>query len=111
MYAELVDHLEQAQTDVQLRCVILCGEGPDFTGGHDLKDFISSPPSDEHSPVLRFINLLAEFEKPLIAKVRGHAIGIGTTLLLHFLLQLHDFHLHFQVLDITLVQLRINITW
>ena len=34
-------------------------------------------------PVLRFLELLRACPKPMVASVRGNAVGIGTTLLLH----------------------------
>jgi enoyl-CoA hydratase/carnithine racemase len=66
-----------------VRAVLLHGEGGSFTSGNDLGDFMQSPPTGENSPVLRFLSALSAFEKPIVAAVEGHAIGIGTTLLLH----------------------------
>jgi enoyl-CoA hydratase/carnithine racemase len=44
---------------------------------------MQNPPSGEDSPVFRFINTLATFEKPMLAAVDGKAIGLGLTMLLH----------------------------
>jgi len=44
---------------------------------------MQNPPTGEDSPVFRFINLLATFEKPLLAAVDGKGIGLGLTMLLH----------------------------
>jgi enoyl-CoA hydratase/carnithine racemase len=37
----------------------------------------------EDLPVLRFLGRLRDVKKPVVAAVRGNAIGIGTTMLLH----------------------------
>src|SRR5258706_13434221 len=83
MYAAMTEALEVAGRDDAVRAVLLRGEGGSFTSGNDLGDFMQSPPTGENSPVLRFLTALARFEKPVVAAVEGHAIGIGTTLLLH----------------------------
>jgi enoyl-CoA hydratase/carnithine racemase len=83
MYAGLVAGLTAAEHDDAVRAVVI-GGGPDaFTAGNDILDFLAAGGVDETMPVVHFIRLLARFEKPLIAAVRGLAIGIGTTMLLH----------------------------
>ena len=83
MYTALAQALRAAQDDAQVRVVVLRGDGPVFTAGNDLNDFMNHPPTDESSPVFSFLRAATSFEKPLIASVRGFAIGIGTTILLH----------------------------
>jgi len=83
MYDELARALGKAAGDPSARVVLVRGAGGSFTSGNDLGDFMRSPPSGEDSPVFRFLAQLVAFEKPLVAQVEGHAIGIGTTLLLH----------------------------
>jgi enoyl-CoA hydratase/carnithine racemase len=83
MYTSLAADLDGARRDDDIGAVVIAGQGPVFTAGNDLRDFLENPPSGEQSPVFRFLFALAEFDKPLVAAVRGPAIGIGTTMLLH----------------------------
>jgi enoyl-CoA hydratase/carnithine racemase len=46
-------------------------------------DFMSNPPTTEDSTVAAFLGSLLNFPKPLIAAVKGNAVGVGTTMLLH----------------------------
>jgi enoyl-CoA hydratase/carnithine racemase len=83
MYTALTEALEQAQRDVTVRVVLLSGVNGCFTSGNDLADFLENPPTDQDSPVFRFLRALSQAEKPVLAAVSGPAIGLGTTLLLH----------------------------
>lgn len=83
MYAGLARGLNEAAGDFGVRAVILTSEGDHFTAGNDIADFMSNPPTNEDSDVARFLGSLLEFPKPLIAAVKGNAVGVGTTMLLH----------------------------
>jgi enoyl-CoA hydratase/carnithine racemase len=83
MYAGLANGLNEAAGDFAVRAVILTSEGEHFTAGNDISDFMSNPPTNEDSEVARFLGSLLEFPKPLIAAVKGNAVGVGTTMLLH----------------------------
>ena len=83
MYGQIVAHLAQAAADPAVRAVVLAGAGGTFTAGNDLKDFANPEFAKLDSPVLTFMQGLAAFEKPVIAGVRGMAVGIGVTMLLH----------------------------
>ncbi len=86
MYATLADTLEAADADDSVAAAIIHAEGAVFTAGNDLKDFIAIATAHDGAKVMsvsRFLNALTHFSKPLIAAVRGPAVGIGTTLLLH----------------------------
>lgn len=83
MYAGLVRALEEAERDDSVRVHVLGGVPGAFTAGNDIADFIAHPPTDGENPTVRFIMLLPQLEKPLIAAVDGVAVGVGTTLLLH----------------------------
>ena len=83
MYAGLTSALNEAAGDFGVRAVVITSEGEHFTAGNDIKDFMANPPTEESSDVARFLAALLEFPKPLIAAVKGNAIGVGTTMLLH----------------------------
>jgi enoyl-CoA hydratase/carnithine racemase len=83
MYAELARLLNEANGDFGIRAVVLASVGDNFTAGNDIMDFVSNPPTSEDSTVAAFLGSLLNFTKPLIASVRGHAVGVGTTMLLH----------------------------
>jgi enoyl-CoA hydratase/carnithine racemase len=84
MYRATADALENAQSDRAIRVVMLGSEGDAFTSGNDLADFAGAATGGgEELQAGRFIRVLAQAEKPLIAAVPGLAVGVGTTMLLH----------------------------
>jgi enoyl-CoA hydratase/carnithine racemase len=88
MYAALTDGFASAAADDAARAVLLAG-GEDFTAGNDIADFAADGAAGGADGPLRtgaaldFLEALTRFPKPVVAAVRGVAIGIGTTLLLH----------------------------
>ncbi|NCV83637.1 MAG: enoyl-CoA hydratase [Actinobacteria bacterium] len=83
MYADLAKGLNDAAGDFGIRAVILTSEGDHFTAGNDIVDFMDNPPTSDSSEVAQFLAALLNFPKPLIAAVKGNAVGVGTTMLLH----------------------------
>jgi enoyl-CoA hydratase/carnithine racemase len=83
MYQSLSDALKEANGDFGIRVVVITHEGPHFTAGNDIFDFLNNPPHEPGSPVWNFLQEIHNFTKPLLAAVSGNAIGIGTTMLLH----------------------------
>ena len=87
MYTALAVALEEAVSNDAVRVAVIQGAEQAFTAGNDLADFLNNPPNmapgAEPAPVVRFLNVLRDFPKPLLAAVAGPAVGIGTTLLLH----------------------------
>jgi len=83
MYAGLAKGLNEAAGDFGVRAVILTSEGDHFTAGNDINDFMDNPPTSDDSEVAQFLAALLNFPKPLIAAVKGNAVGVGTTMLLH----------------------------
>jgi len=82
MYQTLSMAFQEAQNKPDIYVVHLHGQEDLFTAGNDLKDFIQLDLSAGSSAV-DFLEVIAQFTKPIIASVGGPAIGIGTTLLLH----------------------------
>jgi len=85
MYSDLAQLLNGALNQPSVLAVIVEAAGPDFCAGTDIVDLRSAPrdiPFVER-PVGIFVRTLASFDKPLIAAVRGRAIGFGLTFLLH----------------------------
>ncbi len=83
MYQALADALRAGEGDTSVRAILICGQPEIFTAGNDLEDFIKSPPHEDNSPVFQFLTAISTAQKPLVAAVRGAAVGVGTTLLLH----------------------------
>ncbi len=79
-YTGLIAALQAAESDETVRVIVLTGAGNCFSSGNDIKDFTA----DEGPAVaIRFLEVLSSLGKPLVAAVEGHAVGIGTTMLLH----------------------------
>lgn len=84
MYNAMGEALSQAATDDSVHVVMLAG-GTDFTAGNDIKDFaaVGDRPATEPGAAFSFLENIVAFPKPVVAAVRGYAVGIGTTMLLH----------------------------
>lgn len=83
MYRGAAEALEAASADPSIRCVLLTSEGDSFTAGNDITVFAGFAGGGEQPQGFRFIEAIARFDKPLVAAVRGVAVGVGTTMLLH----------------------------
>jgi enoyl-CoA hydratase/carnithine racemase len=82
MYAILADAVESASRD-DVGAILITARGSAFTAGNDLHDFLDHPPHGDDAPVFRFLHGLVRTDVPIVAAVRGPAVGIGTTMLLH----------------------------
>ena len=85
MYAAMAEALEAFDRDDGIRVAVIRG-GVDFTAGNDLRDFAGASASGDRKAldaIVEFLTRLADFSKPLVAAVRGNAVGVGTTMLLH----------------------------
>ncbi|MBB4632110.1 enoyl-CoA hydratase [Sphingosinicella soli] len=83
MYAAMAGAIDGAQTNDDIRVVLLTGAGEAFTAGNDLADFQANPQRATEGPVGGFLQSILNAEKPLMAAVGGVAVGVGTTMLLH----------------------------
>lgn len=83
MYGQLAEELNSADKEFGIRAVVLTSEGDHFTGGNDISDFLEHPPTSDDSTVAAFLAAIHNFSKPLLAAVKGNAVGVGTTMLLH----------------------------
>lgn len=83
MYDAMTAAFEEAERDPGVRVVLLHGRPEAFCAGNDLEDFLKHPPEGPEAPVFRFISTAWRCPKPVVAAVRGVAVGIGTTMLLH----------------------------
>lgn len=84
MYSAMADAIVWAERDRSIKVVLFTGSGDAFTAGNDLADFLADPPHQGDRPVDRFIANISGTDVPLMAAVNGLAVGIGTTMLLHF---------------------------
>ena len=82
MYAAMADAVASAADD-DIGALLIRARGDTFTAGNDLRDFLERPPHGPDAPVFRFLTGLATTDVPIVAAVRGAAVGIGTTMLLH----------------------------
>jgi len=86
MYAAMAEATERARTDDAVRVLLFQADGDSFSAGNDIGDFIaigSQTDKPFDMSVFRFLKALADLDKPAVAAVRGRAVGIGLTLLLH----------------------------
>ena len=83
MYRDLVQALQRAEAEAEIKVVLIASSSDSFCAGNDLQDFLGAGELNDQHPTVIFLYQLARFTKPLIAAVDGLAIGIGTTALLH----------------------------
>lgn len=83
MYESMAAALQRAAGDPTVRVILIHGQPGVFTSGNDIGDFLGLPPLGMDSPVFRFLTLISQADKPIVAAVTGAAVGIGTTMLLH----------------------------
>lgn len=83
LYQQMADALTEVTTASDVKAVLIQGEGEHFTAGNDLSQFASVTEKSQLQPTINFMHALMDCPVPVIAKVNGMAVGIGTTLLLH----------------------------
>lgn len=88
--AALVATLEAADADPDIDCVVLTGEGPGFCSGGNIKQIKALTAEQHMSPmeletwyktqIQRIPLAMERLSVPVIAAIRGHAIGAGCDL-------------------------------
>src|SRR5262245_27186441 len=78
MYNALADIFNEAAKDDEVSVVIWDAAGDSFSAGNDVEDFLKNPPGPGESPQANLGNALLNLDKPVIAAVKGAAIGGGT---------------------------------
>ena len=87
MHAEMIDALRFAASDPESDVILITGTGKAFSAGGDLGRMaeVAEDPSlfeREAQDAKGLVFALLDIEKPVIAKVNGHAVGLGATLAL-----------------------------
>lgn len=82
--AEVARALSELRDDMSIRVIVITGAGEFFTNPPTSYGHHGNPGSDWDimSGVTRAVEALCTIEKPVIAKVNGHAIGFGANLAL-----------------------------
>jgi enoyl-CoA hydratase/carnithine racemase len=84
MYLSMSNALDEVRTDASIKVALIDAEGPHFSAGNDIAEFLGGSYSlNPGSPWRRFAESLPAFNKPIVAAVQGYAVGIGLTMLLH----------------------------
>lgn len=87
MHEELARIFQDAALDEAVDVIVLTGAGPTFSAGGDIEWFqkmIDQPSAFEKTAMegRRIVFSMLDCEKPIIAKVNGHAVGLGATMAL-----------------------------
>lgn len=87
LHTELATIFTDLQRDRSVDVVVLTGAGRAFSAGGDIawmQDAIDDPESFDQTrdEAKRIVFSLLDLEKPIIAKVNGHAVGLGATIAL-----------------------------
>ncbi len=87
MHTEIIEALHFAGSDPGSDVVVLTGAGRAFSAGGDLarmEECIADPSefAREAADAKRIVFALLDIEKPVIARVNGHAVGLGATIAL-----------------------------
>ena len=86
MYLRLAELIQAACESSQVRVILIKGSRECFTSGNDVTTFggaTDGAGTDDDVAAVKFLKAIAACELPVVAAVNGHAIGVGTTMLLH----------------------------
>lgn len=86
MHEELARIFYDVQLDEEADIVVLTGAGRAFSAGGDVRQMVEAYDAGKErlsrADAKRIIFSLLDLEKPIIARVNGHAMGLGATLAL-----------------------------
>jgi enoyl-CoA hydratase/carnithine racemase len=81
---EVIDALDDVAADATIRVVVVEGNGPAFSAGHDLAEMTATRDADFYeelfSTCVRMMKRVHELPQPVIAKVHGIATAAGCQL-------------------------------
>lgn len=81
---EMVEHLDAAAANPDIRAVVLTGDSRAFAAGADLRELADTGSIEMmQRGVHKLWDRIAAFPKPLIAAVNGYALGGGCELAMH----------------------------
>lgn len=82
MYETMANAIENLNPE-QSKVVLIYAQGDDFCAGNDISVFAQSDENMQANEARHFMQALMDCPVPIVVKVKGNAIGIGTTMLLH----------------------------
>jgi enoyl-CoA hydratase/carnithine racemase len=86
-YRDLHQALDDCLADDSIHAVVLTGAGRAYSAGADRSllqlDAESSDQNDAGAEFTRLLEVLGDFDKPLLAAVNGVAVGFGATMLMY----------------------------
>lgn len=83
MHPELLDALNSAADDEEVRCIVLRGEGKGFSAGADLSEMVERDGGDPdlgeylRETYGRLVTRMVQVEKPIVASLHGAVYGAG----------------------------------
>lgn len=113
MVSELLYALDDAHADEDVRVIVLTGEGKAFCAGGDFSQMSGGTDGGEQLPpkgdYADLVLAMARTEKPIIARVNGHAMGGGLGLVAAstFAIAAHDAKLGTPEIDVGLFPMMI----
>ena len=78
LITEVFDHLQAANEDDAVRCIVITGNGPGFCSGADLKDDRGLPAGKDKAVAYpELLSAIQDSPKPVIAAINGPAFAGG----------------------------------